>query len=115
MGELPHDRDWDALKGEWGWKRNAPVSLKGSDRDAGPKAAHKRITDQEKALLHFHCKLCKQLAAEPVSTPCSHVFCKACLDTKVGLWEGPNKWYFLSPCHWQWGISHSLASSQPYS
>ena len=63
--------DWDEEKGTWGWARDAPVSQQRPGGGAsGPKAARKRVSEQEKALREFTCGVCKAVLADPLSTPC---------------------------------------------
>eukprot|EP00887_Chlorella_sp_A99_P001931 scaffold18.g1931.t1 len=76
---------WDEEKSTWGWTHDPPVSQqRGGGGAAGPKAARKRLTEQEKALREFTCGLCKAVLSDPLSTPCGHNFCKPCLDKKYG-------------------------------
>ena len=77
-------RDWDAEAETWGWSRSPPASCRAGERDGAPKAQRRKVSSQEKALTEFQCRLCAKLAQQPVSTPCSHVYCKPCLDAKVG-------------------------------
>lgn len=38
----------------------------------------------KRLLKKFTCRMCSQTLKSPVSTPCGHSFCKACLDSKFG-------------------------------
>lgn len=81
-------RTWDAGAETWGWSRSPPASCRAGEREGAPKAQRRKVSSQEKALTEFQCRLCGKLAQQPVSTPCSHVFCKPCLDAKVGAHAG---------------------------
>ena len=54
-----------------------------------PRAQPKKkrvITEQQRLLKEFGCKLCAAVLSAPLSTPCGHTFCKACLEAKfVGV------------------------------
>ena len=39
-----------------------------------------QISEHEKALREFQCKLCSKTLNQPLSTPCGHHFCKPCLE-----------------------------------
>lgn len=39
-----------------------------------------QASEQERALREFVCKLCSGVLTEPVSAPCSHHFCRPCLE-----------------------------------
>ncbi|KFM29258.1 E3 ubiquitin-protein ligase ORTHRUS 2 [Auxenochlorella protothecoides] len=74
---------WLEDKQEWGWTRAAPVSQqRAGGEEGGSKTVRKRLSEQERALREFACGICKKTVVDPVSTPCGHNFCKACLDKK---------------------------------
>lgn len=35
--------------------------------------------------IDLHCAICKEILNQPVTLPCSHNFCKNCLDTSIKL------------------------------
>lgn len=39
-----------------------------------------QLTDHERALKEFQCKLCSSVLQQPISTPCGHHFCKPCIE-----------------------------------
>ena len=44
------------------------------------------MTEQQRLLKEFGCKLCAKVLSSPLSTPCGHTFCKGCLESKfVGV------------------------------
>ena len=91
--------DFDPVKSEWGWTRPPPESQKPTgevrrllilvtcvcvhaDTEplltlllAQPKKK-KLITEQQRLLKEFGCKLCGKVLSAPLSTPCGHTFCK---------------------------------------
>ena len=98
---------WDAAKQEWGWLKPAPPSAKAGNTDPSrsSKGMRKKAGDHERALREFVCaykppkakkgEVVPTAAAavearaphphtlcEPLSTPCGHHFCRACL----GAW-----------------------------
>lgn len=38
----------------------------------------KLMTEQQRLLKEFGCKLCGKVLSAPLSTPCGHTFCKVC-------------------------------------
>ena len=90
--------DYDPVKKVWDWTRPPPVSQKSTSdevRAAGrrqvtlciqplmrltshqPKKARKLLSEQQRLLKDFGCKLCSKVLSAPLSTPCGHTFCKA--------------------------------------
>lgn len=50
-----------------------------------PLQRKKRVEDLQKKLIkEFGCRLCKAVLTQPLTMPCGHTFCKACLDGKFG-------------------------------
>ncbi|KAK7280955.1 hypothetical protein RIF29_08550 [Crotalaria pallida] len=79
--------DYDAEKGCWLWKRPAPESRKAVGNVSpveGPirvaKRKGKRASGKEKLLKDFGCQICRDVLTNPLTTPCAHNFCKACLE-----------------------------------
>ncbi|KAL2650224.1 hypothetical protein R1flu_018352 [Riccia fluitans] len=73
--------DWKEEEQVWGWTRDPPVSRVmggGAKRDSvkRSKSIHKKL------LREFGCVLCRKVMQLPLSTPCGHNFCKACLLAK---------------------------------
>ncbi len=54
---------------------------------AGPQSPGRILSEEQ-----FSCSICLEVFVEPVSTPCGHTFCKACLQ---GYWNHSKK--FLCP------------------
>uniref|UniRef100_A0A0D6R549 RING-type E3 ubiquitin transferase n=1 Tax=Araucaria cunninghamii TaxID=56994 RepID=A0A0D6R549_ARACU len=81
--ELPA---WDWKDGRWGWTRDPPPSRKlGSSSGSRKRENHQFLTIKQKLLKEFSCNICKKVLTLPLSTPCGHSFCKACLE---GLFAG---------------------------
>lgn len=76
--------DYDSEKKEWGWTRPPPVSQKTGAGGTASGRARKKLSEQEKALRELSCMLCKNVLSQPMTAPCTHTFCKACLDAKFG-------------------------------
>ncbi|KAL6751321.1 PUA-like domain-containing protein [Haematococcus lacustris] len=78
--------DWVPSDKQWGWAKPSPSqgNTGGGTRKAINPAAklRKALSEHEKALKEFRCLLCKDTLTDPLSTPCGHNFCKACLDKK---------------------------------
>ncbi|CAH8256582.1 unnamed protein product [Arabidopsis lyrata] len=82
--------DFDEAEGSWRWMKPPPASKK-SVNVLDPeerktlrkviKAAHSN-TMRAKLLKEFKCQICRQVLTLPVTTPCAHNFCKACLEAK---------------------------------
>lgn len=41
-----------------------------------------QVSEQERLLKEFKCGSCKGVLREPLSTPCGHHFCRACLEKR---------------------------------
>lgn len=54
---------------------------------AGPQSPGRILSEEQ-----FSCSICLEVFVEPVSTPCGHTFCKACLQ---GFWNHSKK--FVCP------------------
>eukprot|EP00951_Prasinocladus_malaysianus_P037264 scaffold399190_cov19-Prasinocladus_malaysianus.AAC.1 len=54
------------------------VSLAAADNPL--KAAEAAVRRAQKDLDGFRCRLCKNVASMPVTTPCGHTFCSECLQ-----------------------------------
>ncbi|CAK9144410.1 unnamed protein product [Ilex paraguariensis] len=79
--------DYDVEKGCWMWKKSPPLSRKQMDREYKEdgnstrkvrRQAHTSV--REKLLKEFSCLLCRKVMNLPITTPCAHNFCKACLE-----------------------------------
>ncbi|KAF6714933.1 Tripartite motif-containing protein 47 [Oryzias melastigma] len=68
------------------YSMNTPVKADSFTRSAGIRSTGVLSEDQ------FTCSICLEVFLEPVSTPCGHSFCKACLQ---GYWNHSKK--FLCP------------------
>ncbi|CAN8270248.1 unnamed protein product [Cochlearia groenlandica] len=82
--------NFDEGEGRWRWMKPPPASKKSvnvldpEERKTmrkAIKAAHSN-TVREKLLKEFSCQICRQVMSLPVTTPCAHNFCKACLEAK---------------------------------
>ncbi|CAN1178523.1 E3 ubiquitin-protein ligase ORTHRUS 2 [Linum perenne] len=86
--------DFDEASSRWVWKKDPPASsMKVDPADPGQiKRSRKVIKNAqnqsltERLLKEFNCLICLKVMNVPVTTPCSHNFCKDCLDKKF-----PNK------------------------
>lgn len=76
--------DWNEEKKAWGWAKLPPESQAATPGNSPAKAARKKITEQERALRDMKCGICKNVLRLPVTAPCTHSFCKPCLDVKFG-------------------------------
>ncbi|XP_027368630.1 E3 ubiquitin-protein ligase ORTHRUS 2-like [Abrus precatorius] len=79
--------DYDEEKGCWLWKRPPPESRKSVDivkpedrSTVRVKRKAKNVSVKEKLLKEFGCQICHKVLAFPLTTPCAHNFCKACLE-----------------------------------
>nr|GMD80766.1 E3 ubiquitin-protein ligase ORTHRUS 2-like [Ipomoea batatas]GME08089.1 E3 ubiquitin-protein ligase ORTHRUS 2-like [Ipomoea batatas] len=79
--------DYDEEKGCWLWRTPPPASRMGSfecDEDGNvvkkARTKKKQVSVKEKLLKEFSCLLCHKVMVNPLTTPCAHNFCKACLD-----------------------------------
>ncbi|KAL6193459.1 hypothetical protein ACLB2K_034543 [Fragaria x ananassa] len=81
--------DYDEEKECWMWKKPPPPS-KQRVKDSGviedgKKVRVKRVycrrqNMEEEIRTEFGCHICKKVLTSPVTTPCAHNFCKACLE-----------------------------------
>jgi hypothetical protein len=77
--------DWNEETRQWGWARPPPESQSNGQSTLGQSTGkRKKRTEQERALLEMVCGICKNVLQSPVSAPCSHAFCKPCLDKRFG-------------------------------
>ncbi|KFK40520.1 hypothetical protein AALP_AA2G006400 [Arabis alpina] len=82
--------DFNEREGQWKWMKAPPASrmpvnvLDPEERKTMRKAikAARSNTVREKLLKEFRCQLCRETMTLPVTTPCAHNFCKACLEAK---------------------------------
>ncbi|KAE9607202.1 putative methyltransferase chromatin regulator PHD family [Lupinus albus] len=92
--------DYDEEKGCWLWKRPPPESRKlagtvspVNGNRGKVKRKLKTASVKEKLLkgisfldpAPFACQICRKVLANPLTTPCAHNFCKACLE---GVFSG---------------------------
>lgn len=73
--------DWIEGKDQWGWRRSPPESLRFGGESA-PKKKRRLLSEGQRLLKEFNCKLCNGILAAPISTPCGHAFCKECIEKK---------------------------------
>ncbi|KAL6535095.1 E3 ubiquitin-protein ligase ORTHRUS 2 [Orobanche minor] len=78
---------WDydeEQQGCWMWKKPPPESRRAcGEYDDEGKIVKKRKHQggvKERLLKEFDCLICRRVMALPVTTPCAHNFCKACLE-----------------------------------
>ncbi|KAJ6713667.1 E3 UBIQUITIN-PROTEIN LIGASE UHRF-RELATED [Salix viminalis] len=73
----------------WMWKKPPPVSKKrvadGGDPEDGKvirtiKRQRQNVSVRDKLLKEFSCQICRKVMVCPITTPCAHNFCKACLE-----------------------------------
>ncbi|KAL8519931.1 hypothetical protein ACS0TY_010750 [Phlomoides rotata] len=76
--------DYDEQEGTWKWMRPPPKSRKqpGECNGDGKKKGkyQRRGSVKEKLLKEFSCLVCRKVMVDPLTTPCAHNFCKACLE-----------------------------------
>ncbi|KAK4413485.1 E3 ubiquitin-protein ligase ORTHRUS 2 [Sesamum alatum] len=79
--------DYDDQEGRWIWKKAPPESKKTlGDYDCEDQTTKKRKrknrkgTVKERLLKEFSCQICRNVMVLPLTTPCAHNFCKACLE-----------------------------------
>ncbi|XP_052205944.1 E3 ubiquitin-protein ligase ORTHRUS 2-like [Diospyros lotus] len=78
--------DYDDEKECWMWKKPPPHSRKQVDSKGLDGMATKvrrrmpALSVHQKLLKEFSCLICRKVMALPVTTPCAHNFCKACLE-----------------------------------
>lgn len=73
--------DYDEEKECWTWKKPPPESKKASE--AGTVRMKRKVdlaAERQKVLKGFSCGICKKVMQYPITTPCAHNFCKACLQ-----------------------------------
>lgn len=85
MTERKADASWDYDEEKccWMWKKPPPASRKQMDENGkiiNSRGSKRQLTIQEKLLKEFGCLICKKVISEPLTTPCAHNFCKACLE-----------------------------------
>ncbi|GAU48818.1 hypothetical protein TSUD_99900 [Trifolium subterraneum] len=82
--------DFDEEKGCWLWKKPPPLSKKPVNtvdpidgsiiKVVRPKAKKVPFKIKDRLLKEFGCSICHKVLASPLTTPCAHNFCKACLE-----------------------------------
>ncbi|XP_050222323.1 E3 ubiquitin-protein ligase ORTHRUS 2-like [Mercurialis annua] len=77
--------DYDEEKGCWMWKKPPPTSKKqvavGNGEDGKKMRKSKgRQPVGDKLLKELSCQICRKVMSNPLTTPCAHNFCKACLE-----------------------------------
>ncbi|XP_024023698.1 E3 ubiquitin-protein ligase ORTHRUS 2 [Morus notabilis] len=81
--------DYDEEKGRWLWKKPPPPSKKRVNTDDLVNVGEERRkfkrckqnnTVRERLLKEFSCNICRKVMTLPITTPCAHNFCKACLE-----------------------------------
>ncbi|KAK7291156.1 hypothetical protein RIF29_06079 [Crotalaria pallida] len=84
--------DYDEEKGCWLWKKPPPPSRKSAVAEAPVKGKIRAVkrtgkisSVKEKLLKEFACQICRKVLDNPLTTPCAHNFCKACLE---GVFSG---------------------------
>ncbi|RDX75256.1 E3 ubiquitin-protein ligase ORTHRUS 2, partial [Mucuna pruriens] len=71
----------------WCWKKSPPKSRKSVDivksedgKTIRLRRKAKNVSVKERLLKEFGCQICRKVLAFPLTTPCAHNFCKACLE-----------------------------------
>ncbi|KAF5741221.1 putative zinc finger protein [Tripterygium wilfordii] len=78
--------DYDEEKDCWVWKKPPPCSKKPVRVGNGVDVMKRRIKQQpqnsmrERLIKEFSCQVCHRVMTNPVTTPCAHNFCQACLE-----------------------------------
>ncbi|KAM3202781.1 E3 ubiquitin-protein ligase ORTHRUS 2 [Capsicum annuum] len=79
--------DYDEEKSCWMWKKAPPPSRKPvqCENEDGTKVRNvkpKRLAMslKQRLLKGFSCLICREVMNHPLTTPCAHNFCKACLE-----------------------------------
>ncbi|KAG2706409.1 hypothetical protein I3760_05G102900 [Carya illinoinensis] len=80
--------DYDEEKGCWMWKRPPPCSRKrvnNGQLEDGKRSRKviqraQNLSVKAKLLKEFSCHICRKVMTFPLTTPCAHNFCKACLE-----------------------------------
>ncbi|CAN8302671.1 unnamed protein product [Cochlearia groenlandica] len=72
--------DFDEVEGCWKWMKSPPASK----ALVGERRKRKRKVTKERGNLmkELSCQICRKIMSLPVTTPCAHNFCKACLEAK---------------------------------
>ncbi|CAL4911057.1 unnamed protein product [Urochloa decumbens] len=89
--------DYDEKEG-WRWMVPPPMSRKPvltgvseTEKQVRRRARRTQISVAERLLKEFACLICQEVINEPLTTPCAHNFCKACLlgayDTQSSMRE----------------------------
>ncbi|OIT40413.1 PREDICTED: E3 ubiquitin-protein ligase ORTHRUS 2-like [Nicotiana attenuata] len=81
--------DYDEEKSCWIWKKAPPNSRKPiqcQNDDDGTKVRKVRskkntVSVKQRLLKEFSCLICREVMNLPLTTPCAHNFCKACLES----------------------------------
>jgi E3 ubiquitin-protein ligase UHRF1 len=74
--------DFDEAEGRWKWMKSPPVSRMALDPEERKKNKRAKNTMKARLLKEFSCQICREVLSLPVTTPCAHNFCKACLEAK---------------------------------
>ncbi|KDP23260.1 hypothetical protein JCGZ_23093 [Jatropha curcas] len=80
--------DYDEQKGCWMWKKPPPCSRKqddGGNPEDGKKTRKVKQQGQDMPAREnfpkgLSCQICWKVMTNPITTPCGHNFCKACLE-----------------------------------
>ncbi|KAG7650716.1 SRA-YDG [Arabidopsis thaliana x Arabidopsis arenosa] len=76
---------FDEAEGRWKWMKSPPVSrmaLNSEERKKNKRAKKGNNAMKARLLKEFSCQICRKVLSLPVTTPCAHNFCKACLEAK---------------------------------
>ncbi|KAG7658586.1 Zinc finger PHD-type [Arabidopsis suecica] len=76
---------FDEAEGRWKWMKSPPVSrmaLDTEERKKNKRAKKGNNTMKARLLKEFSCQICRKVLSLPVTTPCAHNFCKACIEAK---------------------------------
>ncbi|KAK3228895.1 hypothetical protein Dsin_000776 [Dipteronia sinensis] len=76
--------DYDDEKACWIWKKPPPHSRKqaesGNSEDRKTMRKSQNMSVRKKLLKELGCLICRKVMTSPLTTPCAHNFCKACLE-----------------------------------
>ncbi|KAL3500952.1 hypothetical protein ACH5RR_035401 [Cinchona calisaya] len=79
--------DYDEEKCCWIWKKAPPESRVQVDDECDEEGNNtrkvrrqKKLSMKERLLKEFGCLICRKVMVNPLTTPCAHNFCKACLE-----------------------------------
>ncbi|KAK9108621.1 hypothetical protein Syun_024632 [Stephania yunnanensis] len=80
--------EYDENQSRWVWMKPPPASRKAvqtadpEERKRAWKAIRQaqNLSVREKLLKEFSCLICRKVMTLPLTTPCAHNFCKACLE-----------------------------------